>query len=682
MKTKNDEIIDLFEKDLAKMYKSSPRHEQVQMAVDIHSYIDDCSSSGFKHNKVLFAEAPVGTGKSLGALIPGLMATKNSLGSYKGMVYATATIGLQSQLWYEEQETLIELGLLTKNEAVLAMGRNNTACQKQFIKNKKIFSLEEINLLESFFTNTVTGLKDELIKEFGFNISSTKWQKLQIPRGKDYPCECAGHKYRKNLKKNSRLTLTNQQQLLAAYTTTFSGSGFQPIINLENKIIVIDEAHELQSNFLEAQTKKFRFKDLKKISKTYLKNDKKAVFSNLESKFDAALQSVYSGRGTIIFDENIMADLKVISNSLKSIIQNKEIDSTHELYGTLNSVSDELDTLLIPNVYKSWYDFDVNSNVYDICYSPKNFGENFKIFLRRLSEKNPVILLSGTFTSNAGVKSALKVIQDNWYLKEQEFLHNGYSSIFDWKKQIYGAMVKKDYPPITIAERHIFNIVHQIEELSSVIDGGILVLTTSLEYKDKIGQRLVNKRDGINRKILIQKKGESQNPNTVSAFKTDGRAILVGSGSYYTGFSVPGNALQCVVLTRLPFPVQSDPLFTIKRDEIELSDQTKKTEAISNIRYFMMFIKLEQGIGRLIRDVKDYGVLYVTDPRAFTDTRISQWFKERDIKLNSNLDGVSDFLLSWRNDNVSTDENCYIRDDLILDSHKNRSQYFRLYSVN
>lgn len=192
-------------------------------------------------------------------------------------------------------------------------------------------------------------------------------------------------------------------------------------------------------------------------------------------------------------------------------------------------------------------------------------------------------------------------------------------------------------------------------------------MTTSLEYKDEIGKRLLQRQNEVGRQILVQKKNESQNPLTVDIFKRDGHAMLVGSGSYYTGFSVPGKALQALVISKLPFPVRSEPLFTIKIDEINSSKSTDKETKINDLKYFLMFTKLEQGIGRLIRSTTDYGTLVVTDPRVISDNRVRKWFEERDISLHNDYSEMKNFYDNWEAHNVVINAEEYVRSELFED---------------
>lgn len=176
---------------------------------------------------------------------------------------------------------MIDLGLLYPHEAKLAMGKTNTACFQRYQSNRTSFSSEEQKILNRFFKKTITGLKDELITNFEFDITPDKWNLIKIPSGENYSCDCVGHQYRRDLKKSSRLTITNQQQLISAYLTTANLEPYPPVLDLKNKIIVIDEAHELQENFLEAHTKRFGLKDLKNVVHQFLSLNRQINFNHM-----------------------------------------------------------------------------------------------------------------------------------------------------------------------------------------------------------------------------------------------------------------------------------------------------------------------------------------------------------------------------------------------------------------
>ena len=106
-------------------------------------------------------------------------------------------------------------------------------------------------------------------------------------------------------------------------------------------------------------------------------------------------------------------------------------------------------------------------------------------------------------------------------------------------------------------------------------------------------------------KILTQEDGFSQS-DILENFKMDTNSILLGTGAFWEGISIEGEALSCVVIFRLPFPVP-DPI-------IEYKSSIAKNR-MEEVLLPHMIIKLKQGIGRLIRKDTDKGIVAILDPR-------------------------------------------------------------------
>ena len=77
---------------------------------------------------------------------------------------------------------------------------------------------------------------------------------------------------------------------------------------------------------------------------------------------------------------------------------------------------------------------------------------------------------------------------------------------------------------------------------------------------------------------------------------------------------MPGDALQCVLIDKLPFPPPNDPLVQARVQRLEAQRRNAFTE------YFVAeaAVSLKQGAGRLIRRETDRGLLVVCDPRMTT----------------------------------------------------------------
>jgi ATP-dependent DNA helicase DinG len=92
----------------------------------------------------------------------------------------------------------------------------------------------------------------------------------------------------------------------------------------------------------------------------------------------------------------------------------------------------------------------------------------------------------------------------------------------------------------------------------------------------------------------------------------DGRgAVLVGSQSFWEGIDMPGDALQCVVIDKLPFPPPNDPLIEARVRHLKAQGR----DPFNEVHLAEAAISLKQGAGRLIRSETDRGLLVVCDPR-------------------------------------------------------------------
>jgi ATP-dependent DNA helicase DinG len=94
-------------------------------------------------------------------------------------------------------------------------------------------------------------------------------------------------------------------------------------------------------------------------------------------------------------------------------------------------------------------------------------------------------------------------------------------------------------------------------------------------------------------------------------FLAQPRSVLVGSQSFWEGIDVPGDALQCVMIDKLPFPPPNDPLVEARVKRLESEGRNPFAD------YFIAeaAVSLKQGAGRLIRSETDRGLLVICDPR-------------------------------------------------------------------
>jgi ATP-dependent DNA helicase DinG len=147
--------------------------------------------------------------------------------------------------------------------------------------------------------------------------------------------------------------------------------------------------------------------------------------------------------------------------------------------------------------------------------------------------------------------------------------------------------------------------------LAARLGGRMFVLTTTLRVLPVIAQALEQAlvQDGVPMQVLVQ--GTHPKRTLLQRFQDGLGRVLVGSQSFWEGIDVPGDALQCVLIDKLPFPPPNDPLVQARSRELERQGR----DAFTDYYLAEAAISLKQGAGRLIRTESDRGLLVITDPR-------------------------------------------------------------------
>ena len=141
--------------------------------------------------------------------------------------------------------------------------------------------------------------------------------------------------------------------------------------------------------------------------------------------------------------------------------------------------------------------------------------------------------------------------------------------------------------------------------------------------------------------ILVQ--GQAPRTELLDIFRSHHHSILLGTSSFWEGVDVRGQALSCVIIDKLPFASPDDPVLRARMQKLE------EQGGNSFMDYLLpeAVITLKQGVGRLIRDTEDYGVLMICDPRLRTKSYGRIFLRSLpDMPLSSDLQDVREFFLS------------------------------------
>jgi ATP-dependent DNA helicase DinG len=112
--------------------------------------------------------------------------------------------------------------------------------------------------------------------------------------------------------------------------------------------------------------------------------------------------------------------------------------------------------------------------------------------------------------------------------------------------------------------------------------------------------------------VLVQ--GDSPREALLSKFREHGNAVLLGTSSFWEGVDVKGAALSVVIIDKLPFAAPDDPVLKARLDAIERRGGNPFFEE----QVPQAVIALKQGVGRLMRDPNDFGVIMLCDQRLRT----------------------------------------------------------------
>lgn len=158
---------------------------------------------------------------------------------------------------------------------------------------------------------------------------------------------------------------------------------------------------------------------------------------------------------------------------------------------------------------------------------------------------------------------------------------------------------------------HPASVALLASRFARALGGRTFVLTTTLRNLQTVADALRERFEEGGDAIAVLQQGALPKRVLLQRFLDDPAAVLVGSASFWEGIDVPGDALQCVLIDKLPFPPPNDPLVEARVQRLEAQGRN----AFSAYFVAEAAIALKQGAGRLIRTERDRGLLVVCDPR-------------------------------------------------------------------
>jgi ATP-dependent DNA helicase DinG len=237
-----------------------------------------------------------------------------------------------------------------------------------------------------------------------------------------------------------------------------------------------------------------------------------------------------------------------------------------------------------------------------LCASPIQVAD---VIRRHVVHGGPTALFtSATLT----VSGAFAFTRRRLGLAREEVDELAVASPFDYAKQAI-LYVPRDLPEPT-DDAFSAAAAARIAELLAITEGRAFCLFTSHRALRDASARLVAMK--LPYPLLAQ--GSEPRASLVSRFRATPGAVLLGTGSFWEGVDVPGDALSLVIIDRLPFAPPTDPLVAARMQHVA----AQGGEPFDEVQLPDAAIALKQGFGRLIRRRDDRGIVAVLDPRIVT----------------------------------------------------------------
>ena len=579
------------------------------------------------HDQHFAVEAGVGIGKSFGYLVPVLLYNKKMK---KPVIVATSTIALQEQLWDDVHDVMPLLN--TDPEVILAKGQTHYLCHK---RANEYLSMDGAVIPKELADGIEEGFQER--KQFPPFLPQNIWDKVNIQRFSMRncgPCEkkCLYYAIRSQLRYTDGIVLCNQDFLTAHLRQIRRGQ--DGLINRDADLIVVDEAHNLDDKVRSATTERINQGKILGLIKSATNEVKPSDRQNVYAEANEAQRAIrtffdclkaqvqqqinnaqqdmrYADR--FFFDDSAESIdlLRSMVDATKNAALSIQIYASFEYHGRSTAASDDLDELtenlteMIEELddYLLW--IERKGSQAELVYCPKNTREITKRLY--FSGKARTILTSATLTNTT--EGSLED-QYAYCISNTGFPTDEHGCLSEPKPSPYPydehSMIYycDDLPhPTKEHEAFIEQGVQRLLEVLDISGGKALVLFTAKSDMEDVYSILSQKE--LPYKVLMQQSGSSQD-QVLKEFRENTNSVLLGTGAYWEGISIEGKSLSNVVIFRLPFPVP-DPIINYKAS---IAD-----DALMDVNVPEMVIKLKQGIGRLIRNFTDTGIVCIIDRR-------------------------------------------------------------------
>lgn len=581
-----------------------PRAAQREMAQAV--------TEAVKQGGELVVEAGTGTGKTYAYLAPALRAKKK-------VIVSTGSKALQDQLYNRDLPTIAR-ALKFSGKTALLKGRSNYLClerleqQNQTGGDLTVQALGDLINVRSWSSQTVDG---DVSSCSGVAEDSPIWPYVTSTNdnclGSDCPLykDCFVVKARKKAM-DADVVVVNHHLFLADLVV--KEGGFGELIP-EADVMIFDEAHQLPdiaSQYFGQQLSSRQLQDLAKDIILAYRTEVRDV-QQLQKSADRLAQCAQDFRLTLgepgfrgnlrdlLSDNNIMRMFTLLDDALElcydviklSLGRSALLDAAFERAALYRTRLKRLRAIDEPG-FSYWY--ECTSRHFTLALTPLSVAERFREVMD--NRKAAWVFTSATlavneqmshFSNRLGVDKAKTLILD---------------SPFDYAQQALLCVPRNMPEPNHPGGAR--QLARMMKPLIDANKGRCFFLCTSHKMMRELAAEF---RASMTLPVLLQ--GETSKGQLLKQFLDAGNALLVATSSFWEGVDVRGDALSLVIIDKLPFTSPEDPLLKARMEDCRL----RGGDPFNDVQLPDAVITLKQGVGRLIRDTDDRGVLVICDQR-------------------------------------------------------------------
>ncbi len=585
------------------------RDSQLAMATAIEESI--------ANKQTLLAESGTGTGKTFAYLVPALLSAKKTL-------ISTGTKHLQEQLFHRDIPLVLE-NLSVNAKVSLLKGRSNYLCLHRMMLTRgssrrlDTTQLSELEMISSWSSKSKSGDIGDLVE---VPEDSRIWPSVTstvdncIGQNCSYFEDCFVNKARKAALV-SEVVVVNHHLFFA--DKSLKDDGFGALLP-DVDTVIFDEAHQIPdiaSNFLGNSFSSWQVMELANDARAAELKEKSLIpklvlcadeLDKLTADYRLSLglnERRISWLDLIEEAPNLPKKLSALANKLsefsdvleKAAVAGEGLTRCYEraleLSQDCHKIADDADNEEVVR----WV--EVARRTFRIHETPLNIGNELSAYFGNKEQAR-------VFTS-----ATLSVGGDFDHYKQLVGLNSDtpfrtWDSPFDYFNQ--AVLYVPEGMPLPKEDNFIDALFDEVLPILQASQGGAFVLFTSFRIMQQFEEKLAD----YEFNILTQ--GDTSKRELLKSFVQVDNSVLLGTMSFWEGVDVPGDALRCVIIDKLPFESPFDPVIKARLKAMDDAGENP----FMNYQVPRAVITLRQGAGRLIRSSQDKGALMICDGRLRT----------------------------------------------------------------